>query len=179
VIINLPTIYFFRFTSKSKECRAQNGTIVGILYAMRAYPKNASETLLSPTGPTGQWFFASRRAAAISLYHGPRPRQNNLLPLTGGAETSRRELESDDGRTRSERRCLVTRTEQFGYVGTWSRLSSSLLSSCGHSITFLPAYDCRSRFAVRIIIISFIVFAYYNNSTQHIGSKRYKVPTII
>jgi hypothetical protein len=96
-----------------------------------------------------------------------------------GGETNRRELESDDGRTRSERRCLVTRTEQFGYVGTWSRFSSSLLSTCGHSITFLPAYDCRSRFAVRIIIILFIVFAYYNNSTRHIDSKRYKVPTII
>jgi len=64
---------------------------------MRAYataPKNASETALSPTGHA-----VVRRAVprappppppnTISLHRGPRPRQNNLLPATGGAETSR------------------------------------------------------------------------------------------
>ncbi|KAE9543472.1 hypothetical protein AGLY_002272, partial [Aphis glycines] len=75
----------------------------------------------------------------LPLPRGPRPRQNNLLPATGGAETSRRELKPDDGRTRSERRCLVTQTGQFGYVvGTCSRLSSS--SSCRHTTAFFFFY---------------------------------------
>lgn len=66
--------------------------------------------------PVRQWFVASAAADTISLHRGPRPRQNNLLPLTGGARQADSILKPDDGHTRSERRCLVTHTGQFGSV---------------------------------------------------------------
>lgn len=120
--------------------RSKYGTIVGILYNTRAYPKK--KRIRNPTFPYRPVVLRTtshRREPPLPC--GPRPRQNNLLPATGGAETSRRELKPDDGRTRSERRCLVTHTGQFGYVvGTCSRLSSS----CRHSAAFFYRFTAVS-----------------------------------
>lgn len=88
---------------------------------MRAYatvPKNASETALSPTGHA-----VVRRA----MPRAPPPTRSPSTAVHGRAKTTccrrpggpRRAdaiLKPDDGHTRSERRCLVTHTGQFGYV---------------------------------------------------------------
>lgn len=119
---------------------------------MRAYPKK--KRIRNPTFPYRPVVLRiTSRRRELPLPCGPRPRQNNLLLATrGGREgkTSRRELEPDDGRTRSERRCLVTHTGQFGYVVvTCSRLSSS----CRHTTAFFYRFTdgYRSRFVVRIV----------------------------
>lgn len=122
-----------------------NGTIVGILYNMRAYPKKRIRNPTFPYRPVVLRTTSHRRE--LPLLSGPRPRQNNLLPAFGGAETSRRELKPDDGRTRSERRCLVTHTGQFGYVvGTCSRLSSSCRHSTALFLHRFTAVDHGSRY---------------------------------
>jgi len=129
-------------------------TIVGILGIQHArLSKKKKKRIRNPTFPYRPVVLrTTSRRRELPLPCGPRPRQNNLLPATGGAETSRRELKPDDGRTRSERRCLVTHTGQFGYVVyTCSRSSSS--SSCRHTTAFFffSGYGCRSRFAGRIL----------------------------
>jgi len=112
-----------------------------IKYGILAYaivPKNASETALSPTG---QWFFdhVARADATISHHHGPRTRQNNLLPVTGGAETSRCDTQAGR-RTHTLWAPVFSSAYRTVRVRTWSRSSS-----CGHC-SALTVRVHRSRF---------------------------------
>lgn len=154
-----------------------------IIYSMLAYaivPKNASETALSPTG---QWFFAPRRARRrhTSLHHGPRPRQNNLLSTTGGAETNRHDTQAGR-RTHTLWAPVFSNAYQTVRVRTWLRSSS-----CRHcSALPLPVVSIDQDLDTIVWVISiayntvrgiqlFIVFTSIDssNSAHHIGSKRY------